>query len=108
MPAKTRYLSIASSSDRATFTVASNRSERVEATQVTTSSTTGVNIRIEVTRSGTTSQLVHDMYIPVEKIVEPLFRGITFEAGDVVTMVFAAGSPTTRTWFAITTDEQTI
>ena len=108
MPAKTRYLAITNTNDKGSFTVGANRSERVEATQVTTSATAGTNVRLSVVRSGTTTQLVHDMYIPIEKIVEPLFRGITFEAGDVFTLEFAAGATASATWMTITTDEQTV
>lgn len=108
MAAKTRYFTLDGSTNRGRFTVAANRSERVEASQLSTSSTTGVNVRLEVFRSPTTYQLAHDVFVPVEKIVEPLFRGITFEAGDIITVVFVAGSSTSATWFAITTDEQVV
>ena len=108
MAAKTRYFDIDSTSNSRSFTVATSRSERVEASQVTTSATAGVQIRISVTRASVSYQLVHDMFIPAQKVVEPLFRGVTFEAGDVVVIAFAPGSADTKTWVTLTTDEQTV
>lgn len=108
MPAKTRYLAISTSTQSASFTVASNRTERVEASQITTSGLGGVQVRLSVERSSTVAQLAHDIYIPAEKIVEPLFRGLTFEDGDIVYFAFASGSATDATWLALTTDQQTV
>lgn len=108
MPAKTRYMSIVTGSVATSFTVATNRTERVEAAQITTSGLAGVQVRLTVTRASVETQLAHDIYIPAEKIVEPLFRGLTFEAGDTFNLYFATGSATDRTWLALTTDLQTV
>lgn len=108
MPAKTRYLEIDTGTTASGFTVSNNRSERVEASQITTSSLTGTQVRLQVMRSSVSTQLAHDIFIPAEKIVEPLFRGITFESGDKFEFFFAVGASTSKTWLTITTDEQVV